>query len=602
MNQETLRNIAIIAHVDHGKTTLVDELFKQSGLFRENQVVEERMMDSMDLERERGITIKSKNGAFAYKDHTFNIIDTPGHADFGGEVERVLSMADGALFLVDAAEGPMPQSYFVLKKALERGLHIIVVINKIDKPAARCGWVVDQVIDLFVRLEAPDDCLDFPIVYTSAKEGTSTLDLAIPGTDMVPLLDEVINFIPHPKGDPNESLQVLVSAISYSPFLGRLAVGKVTSGTLKMNQDVWVATGTDQGRKGRITKLYRFEGNQHVDTNSVSIGQIVALAGIDDIKVGQTVTDIENPIPLDFHDVDPPTLSVNFLPNDSPFSGQEGEYVTSNHIKERLDREILSDVALVVEPLSHRPGFKVSGRGELHLCILIEKMRREGYEFQVSRPSVVLKKEDGKTLEPYETLTIEVAEDMMGRVIEKCGERKGQLVDMQQDKGMAKLNYTIPTRGILGYFAEFMMDTKGKGVLSCVFSHYGDYSGDIPSRKNGVMVAKEPCNTVSYALFNLQERGVLFMGPGVSIYEGQIIGEHCRDNDLIVNPGKGKKLTNVRASGSDDAIILTPHTIMSLDACLSFITQDELIEVTPKSIRLRKVLLSESERKRAKVL
>ncbi len=602
MNQETLRNIAIIAHVDHGKTTLVDELFKQSGLFRENQVVEERMMDSMDLERERGITIKSKNGAFAYKDHTFNIIDTPGHADFGGEVERVLSMADGALFLVDAAEGPMPQSYFVLKKALERGLHIIVVINKIDKPAARCDWVVDQVLDLFVRLDAPDDCLDFPIIYASAKEGTSTSDLDTPGTDMVPLLDEVINFIPSPKGDPNAPIQILVSAISYSPFLGRLAVWKVTSGTLKMNQDVWVATGTDQGRKGRITKLYLFEGNQHVDTDQVSVGQIVALAGIDDIKVGQTVTDIETPIPLDFHDVDPPTLSVNFLPNDSPFSGQEGEYVTSNHIKERLDREILSDVALVVEPLSDRPGFKVSGRGELHLCILIEKMRREGYEFQVSRPSVVLKKEDGKTLEPYETLTIEVAEDMMGRVIEKCGERKGQLVDMQQDKGMAKLNYTIPTRGILGYFAEFMMDTKGKGVLNCVFSHYGDYSGDIPSRKNGVMVAKEPCSTVSYALFNLQERGVLFMGPGESIYEGQIIGEHCRDNDLLVNPGKGKKLTNVRASGSDDAIILTPHTTMSLDACLSFITQDELIEVTPKSIRLRKVLLSESERKRAKVL
>ncbi len=599
IEQHKLRNIAIIAHVDHGKTTLVDQLFKQSGLFRDNQVVEERMMDSMDLERERGITIAAKNGLFRYKDHAVNIIDTPGHADFGGQVERVLRMADAALLLVDAAEGPMPQTYFVLKKALMLQLPVLVVINKIDKPAARTDWVLDQVFDLFVKLNAPDHILDFPVIYASAKNGFATTDPSIESSTLEPLFDKIIDFVPSPKGDPEAPIQLLVSSLSYSSFLGRLAIGKITSGQLKTNQNVVVTS--DGGvtlKPARITKIYRFEGNDKKETDSAGIGEIVSIAGIEDITVGDTVTDPQNPLPLENIGIDPPTISMNFLPNDSPFSGREGEFVTSRHIKDRLMREILSDVALKVEDLTDAPGFKVSGRGELHLSILIETMRREGYELQVTRPKVIFKVEDGKRLEPYEELVVDVAEDYMGRVIENLGGRKGQLLEMHQENGMVRLKYKIPTRGLLGFKAEFMTDTKGMGVMNYVFAEYSDYAGELKNRKKGVLIVKEECETVGHALFNLQERGTLFIGPGEKAYGGMILGENSREDDMVVNPGKGKKLTNIRSSGADEAITLTPPTLMSLENCIAFINDDELVEITPESIRLRKVYLDENDRKR----
>lgn len=600
MDQSKIRNVAIIAHVDHGKTTLVDELFKQSGLFRENQEVEERLMDSMDLERERGITIASKNGSCNYKDHLINIIDTPGHADFGGEVERVLHMADGAVFVVDAAEGPMPQSWFVLKKALAAHLPVIVVVNKIDKPAARCDWVVDQVFDLMVQLEADDDVLDFPVLYASAKNGFAKLSLDEESNTITPVLDTIIDYIPAPTGDANGPLQMQVSAISYSSFLGRLAIGKITSGSVTMNQEIAVAIGDEVKSQSRISKLYRFNADQQVEAKSAVLGEIIAVAGMDNVRVGETITDRENPIPLPARAIDPPTVSMNFLPNDSPFAGQEGDFVTSRHIKDRLERELLSDVALQVEELTDRPGFKVSGRGELHVAILIEKMRREGYEFAVSRPSVIFHKENGQTMEPYEELTIEVAEEFMGKVIESTGLRKGQILDMNQENGQAYLKFKIPTRGLLGYQADFMMDTKGMGVMNYVFSEYGPYAGEITVRKNGVMVVMNNCTTIAYALCNLQERGELFMGAGEKVYEGQILGKYSKEGDMVVNPSKGKKLTNVRSSSSDDAVVLTPHIQFSLEQCLSFISDDELVEVTPKSIRMRKIILKEVERRRAK--
>jgi GTP-binding protein len=590
MEHQKIRNAAIIAHVDHGKTTLVDQLFRQSGMFRENQEVAERLMDSMDLERERGITITSKNGSYKYGDYLINIIDTPGHADFGGQVERVLRMADGALLLVDAQEGPMPQTYFVLKKALENKLPVIVVINKIDKPAARCDWVVDQVFDLFVKLNAPDHILDFPVVYASAKEGYSLLDPTDPKGDdgMSHISDMIIKHIPAPLGSPDASLQMQVGTIDYSPYLGRLGIGKVVNGTMSINQPIVVARRDGSIKPVRISKIFRFESDGKVAVDSASVGEIVAVAGMDDVTVGVTFTDPDDPKPLPLIAIDPPTISMNFLPNDSPFAGKEGKFVTSRHIEERLNREVLSDVALQFETLSDMVGFKVSGRGELHLSILIEKMRREGYEFQVTRPQVIFREEGGKTLEPYERLTVDVDERYQGPVMEKLGLLKGQVEEMSSEHGMIRMIFKIPTRGLLGYRSEFMTDTKGMGMMNYVFSEYGPYAGDIVNRTNGVMVVKEPCTAVAYALFNLQERGKIFINPGVALYQGQIVGENARTADLVVNPAKGKKLTNVRASGTDDAVVLTPPVQMSLEECIAYINDDELVEVTPLSIRLRK--------------
>lgn len=588
MKQNLIRNIAIIAHVDHGKTTLVDKLFHLSGMFRDNQQIEKRLMDSMDLERERGITITSKNGSFIYKDHLINIIDTPGHADFGGQVERVLRMADGALLLVDAQEGPMPQTYFVLKKALANHLPIIVVINKIDKPAARCEWTVDQVFDLFVKLDAPDELLDFPVIYASAKEGFAVNSPDEQGTDMAPLVDLVLSKVPPPSGDPDATLQMQVSTLDYSPYLGRLGIGKVVNGIIHINRDVGVVLRDGSLVKTRISKIFAFDGNNKVPIEKAGPGEIVALAGLDEVTVGVTFTDPDNPAPLPHIEIDPPTISMNFVPNDSPFAGREGRFVTSRHLEERLSRETLADIAIKVEPLEDAVGYKVSGRGELHLSILIEKMRREGYEFQVSRPQVIMREENGKIMEPFEELTVDVDAEYQGSVIERLGNLKGQMLEMDQHEGMTRLVYRIPTRGLLGFRPQFMTDTRGMGIMSYLFLNYAPYAGDIPNRTNGVLIVKQDCVTVAYALFNLQDRGILFVGPGQEVYKGQIIGEHSRPSDLVVNPAKGKKLTNVRAAGSDENVLLIPPRVMSLEDCLSYINDDELVEVTPVAIRLRK--------------
>jgi GTP-binding protein len=591
MKQENIRNVAIIAHVDHGKTTLVDQLFRQSGMFRDNQQVAERLMDSMDLERERGITIASKNGSYQYKDYRINIIDTPGHADFGGQVERVLRMADGAVLLVDAQEGPMPQTFFVVKKALAAGLPILVVVNKIDKPAARCDWAVDQVFDLLGRLDAPDESLDFPVVYGSAKEGYMVADHAetpVPGTGMDLISEMIVKHVPPPVGDVNAPLQLQINTIDYSPYLGRLGIGKLVNGRLSLNDNVVVARRDGSIKPVRINKIFTFEADRQVPVESASTGDIVAVAGMEDVTVGVTFTDSDDPRPLPLIEIDPPTISMQFIPNDSPFAGQDGKFVTSRHLEERLSRETLADVALRVEPLTDAVGFMVSGRGELHLSILIEKMRREGYEFQVTRPHVIMREEDGATVEPYEELTVDVDEQYQGVVIEKLGGLKGVLKDMQVENQMTRMKFKIPTRGLLGYRSEFMTDTRGMGVMNYVFAEWGPYAGEITNRTNGVMIVKEPCTSVAYALFNLQDRGRLFLGPGVALYKGQIIGENCRPADLVVNPAKGKKLTNMRASGSDEAVILTPPVDMSLEECISYINDDELVEITPKAIRLRK--------------
>lgn len=591
MKQENIRNVAIIAHVDHGKTTLVDQLFRQSGMFRDNQQVAERLMDSMDLERERGITIASKNGSYQYKDYRINIIDTPGHADFGGQVERVLRMADGAVLLVDAQEGPMPQTFFVVKKALAAGLPILVVVNKIDKPAARCDWVVDQVFDLLGRLDAPDESLDFPVVFGSAKEGYMIADhneTPVPGTGMDLISEMIVNHVPPPAGDVNASLQLQVNTIDYSPYLGRLGIGKLVNGRLSLNDNVVVARRDGSIKPVRINKIFTFEADRQVPVESASTGDIVAVAGMEDVTVGVTFTDSDDPRPLPLIEIDPPTISMQFIPNDSPFAGQDGKFVTSRHLEERLSRETLADVALHVTPLTDAVGFLVAGRGELHLSILIEKMRREGYEFQVTRPHVIMREENGVKVEPYEELTVDVDEQYQGVVIEKLGGLKGVLKDMQVENQMTRMKFKIPTRGLLGYRSEFMTDTRGMGVMNYVFAEWGPYAGEITNRSNGVMIVKESCTSVAYALFNLQDRGRLFIGPGVALYKGQIIGENCRSADLVVNPAKGKKLTNMRASGSDEAVILTPSVDMSLEECISYINDDELVEITPKDIRLRK--------------
>lgn len=591
MEQQYIRNVAIIAHVDHGKTTLVDQLFRQSGMFRDNQQVAERLMDSMDLERERGITIASKNGSYVYSGYQINIIDTPGHADFGGQVERVLRMADGAVLLVDAQEGPMPQTFFVVKKALAAGLPILVVINKIDKPAARCEWVVDQVFDLLDRLDAPDHVLDFPVVYASAKDGYALTSPDVPvtaKTGMQAVSEMIISHVPPPSGSAEAPLQLQVNTIDYSPYLGRLGIGKLVNGHLDLRTSLVVARRDGSLSPVRINKIFGFRGDQKVPIDSASVGEIVAVAGMEDVTVGVTFTDPDNPRPLPLIEIDPPTISMHFIANDSPFAGQDGKFVTSRHLEERLSRETLSDVALQVEPLTEGIGYRVSGRGELHLSILIEKMRREGYEFQVTRPQVIMREENGETLEPYEELSVDVDEQFQGVVIEKLGKLKGILVDMQVEKAMTRMKFKVPTRGLLGYRSLFLTDTRGMGVMNYIFAEWGPYAGEIQNRINGVMVVKEPSTTVAYALFHLQERGQLFLGPGIETYAGQIIGEHCRPADLIVNPAKGKKLTNIRASGSDDAVVLTPPIDMSLEDCISYINDDELVEVTPKAIRLRK--------------
>jgi len=591
MKQQKIRNVAIIAHVDHGKTTLVDQLFQQSGMFRENQQVNERMMDSMDLERERGITIASKNGSYRYGDYWINIIDTPGHADFGGQVERVLRMADGALLLVDAQEGPMPQTFFVVKKALAAELPILVIINKIDREAARCDWVVDQVFDLLVRLNAPDEILDFPVIYASAKDGyalTEPDEAVTPESNMTPVSEMIVKYVSPPGGDPSALLQLQINSIDYSPYLGRLGIGKIVSGRININDSIVMVRRDSTVTPARITKIYKFVGDQKEAADNASTGEIVAVAGMDDVTVGVTFTDFDNPQPLPIIEIDPPTIAMNFIPNDSPFSGLEGKYVTSRHLDGRLQREALADVALQVEPLYDSVGFRVAGRGVLHLSILIEKMRREGYEFQVTRPQVIMKEENGMTLEPYEELTIDVDEQYQGIVIEKLGCLKGLLLDLQLDNGMVRMKFKVPTRGLLGYRPEFMTDTRGMGIMNYVFDEWGPYAGEIKNRVNGVMVVKENCTTVAYALSNLHERGRMFVEPAVEVYAGQIIGEHCRPSDLVVNPAKGKKLTNMRASGSDEAVILTPPVEMSLEDCISYINDDEMVEVTPSAIRLRK--------------
>lgn len=591
MEQTKIRNVAIIAHVDHGKTTLVDQLFRSSGMFRDNQQVEERLMDSGDLEKERGITITAKNGSYQYNDYWLNIIDTPGHADFGGQVERVLRMADGALLLVDAQEGPMPQTYFVLKKALENKLPVIVVINKIDKPAARCSWVVDEVFDLFVKLNAPDHILDFPVVYASAKDGYSLTDPDDPKEDnmnMNVISEAIIEHTPAPSGSPDAPLQMQVGTIDYSAYLGRLGIGKVVNGTMEVNQPIAVARRDGSIKPIRISKIFKFKADGKESVESASTGDIVAVAGMDDVTVGVTFTDEKDPQPLPLIEIDPPTINMNFIPNDSPFAGQEGKYVTSRHIEDRLKREILGDVALRYEPLTDAVGFKVSGRGELHLSILIEKMRRESYEFQVTRPQVIIKEENGKLMEPYERLTVDVDELYQGAVIEKLGKLKGQMEEMNNENGMARMVFIIPTRGLLGYRSQFMTDTKGMGMMNYVFHEYGPHAGDIANRVNGVMVVKEACKAIAFALFNLQDRGKLFIEPGTPLYQGQIVGENSRSADLIINPGKGKKLTNMRASGSDEAVILTPATLMSLEDFIAYVNDDELVEITPSTIRLRK--------------
>ncbi|MCP4481309.1 MAG: translational GTPase TypA [bacterium] len=597
--QNNIRNFAIIAHVDHGKTSLVDQMFQESGLFRDNQTVQERLMDSMDQEKERGITIMAKNGGLKYQDYWFNIIDTPGHADFGGQVECVLKMADAVLLLVDASEGPMPQTYFVLKKALNLDLPVIVVINKIDKPSARPDWVVDQVFDLMIKLDAPDHITDFPVVYASARDGYAMLEHQQKGSDMTPLFETIVKHVPHPKGDKTKPLKMLVSLLKFNQFVGRLAVGKLEQGSLAINQDIVVTRDAENCKPARISKIYKFVGNEMEAMDKASAGDVIAVAGVEDITLGETITNKDNPQVVYAPEIDPPTISMNFLPNDSPFAGQEGEFVNVRQLKDRLEKETLTDVAVHVEVLPDQPGYKVSGRGELHLSVLVEKLRREGYELQVTMPRVIFHEKEGKKLEPYEELTIDLSEESMGAVIERLGQRKGSMLDMRQENGLVRLTYKIPTRGFLGFRSEFMTLTKGMGTISSNFLDYELFVGEIEKRENGVLIAMEAGTSTPFALFNLQSRGIMILGAPENIYEGQIVGIHSRRNDLVVNACKGKKLTNMRASGSDDSTVLIPHKQMSLEDCLTFISEEELVEVTPKAIRLRKVFLTENERKRA---
>ncbi|NLZ35650.1 MAG: translational GTPase TypA [Clostridiales bacterium] len=598
ITRDDIRNIAIIAHVDHGKTTLVDALLKQSHVFRNNEKVEERVMDSNDLERERGITILSKNTAIMYNDVKINIIDTPGHADFGGEVERVLKMVDSVLLVVDSYEGPMPQTKFVLKKALELELKPIVVINKIDKPNARPEEVIDEVFDLFVELGANDEQLDFPVVYASAREGIAKYEVEDENSDMTPLFETIIEKVEAPKGYIDESFQMLVTTLDNNEYVGRIAIGKIHRGTIKKNQTVALIRKDGTKSNYKISAIFTYSGLNKIDVQEASMGDIVALSGIPDCNIGETIADSLQPEALPFVNIDEPTLSMNFMVNDSPFAGQEGEYVTSRHLRDRLFKELETNVSLRVKEITPEC-FEVSGRGELHLSILIETMRREGYEFQVSKANVIFKEENGKKLEPIEFLTIDVPEEFMGPVMEKLGPRKAEMVNMTSAvNGYTRLEFKIPARGLIGFRSEFMTDTKGNGIMNHVFHGYDDYKGEVPGRSRGSLVSFEEGESITYGLYNAQERGTLFIGAGVPVYEGMIVGECSRAEDIDINVCKGKKLTNTRASGSDDALKLTPPRKMTLEQCLEFINDDELVEITPKNIRMRKRVLNSSERKK----
>lgn len=600
--REDIRNIAIIAHVDHGKTTLVDQLLRQSGIFRKNQVVQERIMDSNDIERERGITILSKNTAISYKNTKINIIDTPGHADFGGEVERVLKMVNGVVLLVDAFEGPMPQTKFVLKKALELELPVIVCINKIDRPESRSGEVIDEVLDLFIELDANEKQLDCPFVYASARNGTASFDWTKQGEDMGPLFETIINYIPAPIGDPDGPTQVLISTIDYDNYVGRIGIGKVERGSIETNQEVIIVNEQhpDAERKVRVTKLFEFEGLNRNEITQAKIGDIVAVVGIDGIHIGDTICDISQPETLPFVKISQPTISMNFSVNDGPLAGQEGEYVTSRQLRDRLFWELQTDISIKVEETDLPDTTKVSGRGELHLSILIENMRREGYEFLVSKPEVLYKIVDGKKNEPMEIVTIDVPEEFVGSIIERLGSRKGELLNMVQLKGgYSRLEFSIPTRGLIGYRSKFMTDTKGHGIINTTFDGYGIYKGEITTRSQGSLVATEAGDSIVYGMFHAQERGSLFINPATRVYEGMIVGENARTGDIEVNVCKRKQLTNVRASGSDDALKLSPPIIFSLEEALEFIDDDELVEITPDSIRLRKRILDTAKRKKS---
>ena len=598
MIRENLRNVAIIAHVDHGKTTLVDALLKQSHIFRDNEKVAERVMDSNDLERERGITILSKNTAVMHNDVKINIVDTPGHADFGGEVERVLNMVDGVLLLVDSFEGPMPQTKYVLRKALEQGLKPIVVINKIDRPDQRVHEVEDEVLELFMELEADDDQLDFPVVYASARDGIAKASMEDDSTDMTALFDVLIKEIPAPQGDIDGPLQFMVTTLDYDDFVGKIAVGRIVRGRMKTNQQVVLMNG-ESTRKGKIGRVYTYNGLNRVETDEAGMGDIIAFVGIDDINIGETVADAENPEALPTISIDEPTLSMMFSVNNSPFAGREGDYVTSRHLRDRLFKEVETNVSMRVEETDSPDSFKVSGRGELHLAVLIETMRREGYELQVGKPRVIFKEINGQKCEPLEHLTIDVPQEFMGAVMENLGVRKAELINMVELAGYLRMEFVVPARGLIGFRAQFLTATKGNGIMNHVFHGYAPYKGDIPGRTRGALVAFEDGETTPYGLNSVQDRGTLFLGANVPVYTGQVIGENARENDMDVNPNKKKHVTNMRSSSSDEAVRLTPPRIFSLEQALEWVNDDELVEVTPENIRMRKAILDRSARAKA---
>lgn len=599
--RENLRNVAIIAHVDHGKTTLVDQLLRQSGTFRANEQVAERVMDSNDLERERGITILSKNTAVHYGDTKINIVDTPGHADFGGEVERILLMVDGVLLLVDAFEGCMPQTRFVLKKALSLGKRPVVVINKIDRPGARPDEVIDEILDLFIELGADEDQLDFPVVYASGRDGYASLSPDARTGDMRPLFEAILKYVPAPQGDLNGPLQILFSNIDYDDYTGRIGVGRVERGSVRNGQAVTLCKRDGTTVNCRIGKLYQFEGLQRAECESAALGDLIAVTGIADLNIGETACDPEHVEPLPFVHIDEPTISMNFMVNNSPFAGQDGKYVTSRNLRDRLFKEVETNVSMRVEETDSTDTFKVSGRGELSLSVLIETMRRQAYEFAVSRPQVIYKKDaEGKLLEPMELLVIEVPEQYVGAVMEKIGSRKAEIVNMgTRDNGISHLEFRIPARGLMGYRQQFLTDTNGNGIMNSVFDGYEPFKGEIPQRVQGSLVVHETGETCGYGLWNAQDRGALFVGPGVPVYEGMIVGESPKDEDIVVNVCKKKHVTNTRASGSDEALRLVPPTVLSLEQSLEFINDDELVEVTPLNIRLRKRILSKEQRLKA---
>lgn len=598
--RENIRNVAIIAHVDHGKTTLVDCMLRQAGIFRDNERVVERVMDNNELERERGITILAKNTAIRYGQTKINIVDTPGHADFGGEVERVLRMVDGALLLVDTFEGPMAQTKFVLRKALEVGLRIIVVINKIDRPDARPNEVLNEVFDLFVELEADEWQLDFPVIYTSSRLGVATLDPSVPGENIRPLLDLIQKEIPAPAGDPSLPLQLQVTTLDYDDYIGRIAIGRISNGTISTGQLASLCRRDGSVAKVKISKLWTYEGLKRIETDRAGTGEIVALSGLEDINIGETVSDVENPVPLPLLTIDEPTLTMTFTVNDSPFAGKEGKYVTSRHLRERLWKEAQTNVSLRVEETASPDAFQVSGRGELHLAILIETMRREGYELQVSKPEPILKKIGDLLYEPYERLFINIPDEYTGRIIEILGSRRAEMINMQpMGQNHTRLEFLIPARGLIGFRSDFLTETKGEGIMHHTFDHYGPWKGEITQRLRGVLIAFETGDATAYGIHNVEDRGILFIRPGEKVYTGMIVGEHSRESDLDVNVCKKKQLSNMRASGSDEAIRLTPPMEFTLERAMEYIAEDELVEITPTTIRMRKKILDRNERERA---